>query len=401
MNTYVSETIQVKYKREYDLIVAGGGVSGCAAAIAASRNGLRVLVIEKTINPGGLATNGLVIYYNPSLCDQKGRKLIGGISEELLHASIKYGRSTLPSEWKFRTERIQGSSIYKTKFSAPSFIAALDEVLSNEKIDLLLDSVCCGVRMEDGVCKGVSVENKEGRVFYGCKQLVDTTGDLDLFKRAGAPCVEDLNWVSYWALMLNYENMRTCVEKGDIQDALSVKSFASGMDGLNNPPGLGRYTVETGEDVTEFVTKGRRYFLDYIKNMDVKKEMAVTLPSQAQYRTTRRPESEYLLGEKDRNQHHEDSVGCAYTHKYGGLFLEFPYRTLVVKGFKNMITAGRTIASEGEVRGLTRLIAPSAMTGEAAGTAASIAVRKNCDINDVPVDELQYIIKSANGIIHF
>ena len=401
MSQYITETLKTPHKRDYDVIVAGGGIAGCAAAIASSRYGCNVLLIEKTINLGGLATNGLVVYFNPSLCDQKGNQLIGGIAEELMHRSIRYGRGEIPSPWDYRKGKISGDIIYKTTFSAPAFVAALDEVMREEDIDVLFDSVCTGVSMVDGVCKGVFVENKEGRVFYGTKQVVDTTGDVDLFKRAGASCVEDLNWNSYWALMLTMDTIEECLDKNDIRTALKVKSFASGMDGLNNPPGLRQYTIETGEEVSAYISDGREYFLKYLKAMDKTKEMPVFLPSQAQYRTTRRICGNYLLDEIDRNAHHEDSIGCAHTHKYGGFSLEFPYRSLVVNGYKNMITAGRTISSSMNVRGLTRLIAPSAMTGEAAGTAAAMAIEKNLDINNIPVPELQSRLISRGGILHF
>ena len=398
---FITETLKTPHKRDYDVIVAGGGIAGCSAAIASRRYGYSVLLIEKTINLGGLATNGLVVYFNPSLCDQKGKQLIGGIAEELMHRSIRYGRGEIPSPWDYRKGKITGDTIYKTTFSAPAFVAALDEIMREEGVDVLFDSVCAGISMDDGVCKGVFVENKEGRVFYGTKQVVDTTGDVDLFKRAGAPCVEDLNWNSYWALMLTMDSIGECLDKNDIRTALKVRSFASGMDGLNNPPGLRQYTIETGEEVSAYISDGREYFIKYLKTMDKTQEMPVFLPSQAQYRTTRRICGNYLLDEIDRNAHHEDSIGCAHTHKYGGFSLEFPYRSLVVSGYKNMITAGRTISSSMNVRGLTRLIAPSAMTGEAAGTAAAMAIEKNLDINQIPVTELQERLLSAGGILHF
>lgn len=96
----ITEKIELKVKGIYDVIVAGGGVSGCAAAIAAARRGKKVLLVEKTISLGGLATNGLIVFYNPSLCDRKGRKIMGGLAEEFLQAAIRYGCGSLPEEWK-------------------------------------------------------------------------------------------------------------------------------------------------------------------------------------------------------------------------------------------------------------------------------------------------------------
>jgi hypothetical protein len=401
MDQYFKETVNVKVKGNYDVIVAGGGIAGVAAAIAAARHGCKTLLVEKTISLGGLATNGLVLYYNPSLCDRKGRKIIGGISEELLHASIKYGRSTLPPEWKFRTSRVDTDGIYQTKFSAASFVAALDEIIDEAGVMVLFDTVCCAVKMKDGVCDGVIIENKEGRVFYGCRQLIDTTGDLDLFQRAGASCINDLNWLSFWILDTDMDRLKACCEAEDIGEAIEVKMLGTDRDGLRNPPGVRRYKIESGEEVSEFIRGGRRYFLEYLKRMDVKKQMAVLFPSQAQYRTTRHIQSEYILEQKDKNVHRDDSIGCAYTFREDGFFVEVPYNALTVKGYKNMITAGRTIGSIGIVCELTRLIAPSAMTGEAAGIAVSLAMSLGCDINEVPLEKLQCAIVEADGILHF
>ena len=397
----ITESIEVKFKRNYDVIVVGGGMAGCAAALAARRRNHSVLLVEKTISLGGLATNGLVVYYNPSLCDRCGRKIIGGIAEELLHASIRYGISTLPSEWTYRAQKVDNHAVYQTQFSVPSFITALDEVMAEAGVDLLFDTVGCGVSIEDGVCTGISMENKEGRVHYGCRQVVDTTGDLDLFNRAGAPCVEGLNWLSFWAMSIHLDKMRECCEKGDIQDVINVLMLGADRNGLNNPDGVRRYTVETGEEVSEFITQGRKYVLEYLKKMDTKNEMVVQLPAQAQYRTTRYIGADYVLSSADKNVVHEDSIGCVYTYREDGFFLEIPYRTMVARGYKNIITAGRSIASVDIACELTRLIIPCAVTGEAAGIAAGIALEHGCDICEVPIDILQNAIAEAGGNVHF
>ena len=73
---------------DYDVIVAGGGVAGVAAAVSASRMGKRTLLIEKTIGLGGLATNGLVNLFVP-MCNGRGVQIIKGMVEEMLRLSVK------------------------------------------------------------------------------------------------------------------------------------------------------------------------------------------------------------------------------------------------------------------------------------------------------------------------
>ena len=76
-------------EKEFDIIVIGGGIAGCSAALAAKREGCRVLLLEKLTVLGGLATTGHIVIYLP-LDDGYGRQVIGGISEELLKLSAKY-----------------------------------------------------------------------------------------------------------------------------------------------------------------------------------------------------------------------------------------------------------------------------------------------------------------------
>jgi len=82
-----------------DVLVAGGGISGISAALAAARAGAKVLLAEKQCLLGGLATLGLITYYLP-LCDGNGHQMCYGIAEELLRLSISEGGGhDIPIEW--------------------------------------------------------------------------------------------------------------------------------------------------------------------------------------------------------------------------------------------------------------------------------------------------------------
>ncbi len=70
---------QIPVVGEYDVVVAGGGIAGIAAALAAVRQGAKTLLIEKQFALGGLATLGLVTIYLP-LCDGCGRQVSFGIA---------------------------------------------------------------------------------------------------------------------------------------------------------------------------------------------------------------------------------------------------------------------------------------------------------------------------------
>ena len=62
--------INVIERDKYDVIVVGGGIAGITASVSAARNGARVLLVEKQVDLGGLATGGLISWYEP-LCDGK------------------------------------------------------------------------------------------------------------------------------------------------------------------------------------------------------------------------------------------------------------------------------------------------------------------------------------------
>ena len=75
---------------KYDVIVAGAGVAGITAAVAARRLGKSVLILEKSMELGGLATLGQINYHVP-MCNGRGKRIIKGMMDELIALSVKYG----------------------------------------------------------------------------------------------------------------------------------------------------------------------------------------------------------------------------------------------------------------------------------------------------------------------
>ena len=89
-------------KQGYDVVVVGGGIAGCCAALAAAREDKSVLLVEKHVNLGGLATLGLISWFEP-LCDGEGRKMAGGMVEEMIRLAVGCVRAALP----YCTTRLQ------------------------------------------------------------------------------------------------------------------------------------------------------------------------------------------------------------------------------------------------------------------------------------------------------
>ena len=84
--------------KNYDVAVCGAGIAGVAAAVAAARQGMNTVLIEKQCLLGGLATSGLIYIYLP-LCDGYGNQIMKGLTEEMLRRSTEYGPFDVPEKW--------------------------------------------------------------------------------------------------------------------------------------------------------------------------------------------------------------------------------------------------------------------------------------------------------------
>ena len=324
-----------------------------------------------------------------------------GLMVELLHESIRYGHSTLPEEWREGGDFKNTAQRYETRFNPNGFVLALDELVRREGIDVLFDSVFCRPVMKDGACEGVAVETKGGRLGFEGRMVVDTTGDAEVLDKAGARCVNGDNWLSYYAYVTSLEDARKAVMEEDIRHAVRYRHWGANRLGKRAPEGSRKYTGRDARDISEFIMDGRRLASSELAFADPKDKALVALPAMAQLRTVRRNEGYYVLKEGDANKHFDDSVGSISDFDRPGPLYEIPYRTLIAEGMHNIITAGRSIAAEGEAWEITRVIPPCALTGQAAGTAAAVAIEQGCSLEDVPIALLQKRLEASGVMIHF
>jgi len=398
----------------YDIIVAGGGVAGVAAAVAAARLGKKVLLIEKSIKLGGLATLGLINLFVP-MCNGRGKQIIFGMAEEMVRLSIAYGYGDVPEAFengvippeklKELEEKGEKPPRYMIRYSADIFALCLTELCHKEGVELLFDSVVSRPVMEPEnprKIRGVVVENKSGREYYEAKMFVDVTGDADLMARAGLPTVKRGSYHTYWAFQITLDSCRRAVEQGDIYKA---PFYATGggvnLYGDGQPEDIPLYDGTRSEDVNRYLLSNQLELLEKLKGTDRRTRDIVNLPGMAQFRTTRRMDADYTLQETDIYRHFPDSVGAICDFDRRDFLYEIPYSTLVRTGWDNIITAGRCAAGNGYAWDVLRVIPPAIISGQAAGIACSQALDAGVPIWNVDIPALQQELERQNVIIHF
>jgi len=365
--------------KKFDVVVAGGGVAGVAAALAAARMGLQTALVEKTILPGGLATGGLVIAYLP-LCDGVGTQVTFGLAEELLHASLKYGPGSIPDGWRRREEK-WGRNRLSARFCAASFVLALDELLEQAGVDVWYDTLICGAVVEGDRLTGIEVENKSGRGLLQARCFVDATGDADVAFRAGAPCAEQDNYLSLWAMEASLETAREALEQGSAERLNCGVRVGADNIGRGQPQHVRTFRGTVGRDVTEFVLEGRRLlrrrYAEEQARVGRQNLYPITLPTMAQFRTTRRIEGRHTLTDGMLTRNFDDSVGLVADWRRPHEVWQVPYGVLLPRDVRGLLAAGRCIGAAGEAWEVMRVIPAAAHTGEIAGVAAAMAIRGN------------------------
>ena len=256
-----------KIKAKYDVLVVGGGIAGISAAVAASRNGASVLLIEKGVNLGGLATVGLISWYEP-LCDGRGNQLIGGIAEELIRLATECGFDNLPSKWGGKSGNAPRNNRFSSFYSPAFFSMALDRFLLDNGVELLFDTLATYPVMNGKHCEGVIVENANGRELYEAKVVIDATGDASISYRAGVPCTLGENFLTYVVHEFDKSSAKEYVASGDISKFRRWKNCGSDYMGNGHPTGMKTFRGDTAEEITDFIIKGKLRMLDKYADTD-------------------------------------------------------------------------------------------------------------------------------------
>ena len=404
---------------EPDVLVVGGGSAGLAAATAAARNGAEVMLIERFGYLGGLASGGLIILLL-TMDDGAGRQAVGGLCQEIVDRMERRSAVHYPpkdqwnrpdsklvehySRWGLVWGRGPHRVRYSVAFEPQEFIFAADEMLREAGVRPLYHTWACEPVLEDGAVRAVVIQNKAGRQAIAPAVVIDTSGDGDLFAAAGEPFELERVHPWLWFLMSNV---------GDLEEA-----FQGGKGLFFHTPGKGRVLVPWGGEartqlkidatdpveVSEALVECRRMVQEEAARLQGSlpafREAYVSLVAdQLGITESRRLQGEYVMSREDLNRPFEDSVArTGHWTKYDCVY-NIPYRSLLPRGLTNLLTAGRCISVDHRVNHATKEIPPCMATGEAAGTAAAMAVEQGVGVKDVDVPQLQARLREGGAIL--
>lgn len=386
---------ELHVNNDYDIAVCGGGFAGISAALAAARQGKKVVLFEKQYMLGGLGTAGLVTIYLP-LCDGYGHQVSFGIAEELLKLSIKYGaEARYPENWlDGQGTRTEKDKRYQVQYNAQVFAILAEQLLMEAGADILYGSYVVDVETAGKKIKCLHVENKSGRTAYTVQSVVDATGDCDIASFAGAPTetFQQGNVLAAWYYFAN-------------QDGHQLKQLGASdtpeeeKQGKEKKPLISRrFTGLDAKELSEMMQLSHQTTLEHwLKKRETDPTSVIsTIATTPQIRMTRKLMGEYTLAHTQAHTYFEDSIGMVSNWKKRGPVYEVPFRTLYCKEVENLIVAGRCTSVCQTLWDVMRVIPCCAVTGQAAGTAAAMTD----DFTTLDVAALQQKLTENGVVLH-
>lgn len=430
---------------EYDLLVAGGGPAGSAAAIAAARLGAKVLLVEGTGCLGGMATSGMMMSFCP--VGDGERCLAGGLMLEWIESLYKRGflkPGIQPDTWRKR----YGAWI---PFNAEGLKLLLDELSTAAGVAtrLFTNLIDADADPRTGQVRGAIIHNIEGYRYVKARAFIDGTGNGVLAKLCGAKCRDagrDTPGIMPPTLISLFSGIEW-ERMGDQQEAMK-KALADnfftqpdrhfpGMQqighhiGLLNGGHIFHLDALREKSMTDGMMLGRRlaqeyiaFYRKYVPGCE-SVEHVTTAPLMG-LRESRCVLGEYELGLDDYNARRKfpDQIGVynypidihvydTSDEQYARYSKEFretgrmkpgesvglPYGMLVPRGFKNLWVAGRCASMDVHVHGAFRVQPAAVMMGEAAGTAAAQSVRTNRAAAEIDMEVLVSTLRKAGAYL--
>lgn len=412
----------------WDLIVVGGGLTGVAAAVAARREGLDVLIVEKAGFLGGAPGTLLINPFMPyaTTVDGKRFELSRGFFTEL-RGLLKEAGGYVDGREDIHEEYVK---------------LVLDRLVWKEGIQPLFHAVLCGVEQEGEHLTAVRVVTKAGILTFRGRYFIDASGDAALAVMAGCPyhlgrpdglcqpmtlCFRIGN-VDIPTFQKHRQEMQEKYKqfqaegkiKNPREDVLIFHTLVDGVLHFNTTRVV-KHDPTDPFDVTEAEMIAREQMFemyDFLKNNCPGFEHSQLLYSAGEIgaRESRMIDGEYLLTETDLRDcvqfedaiaagnydidiHNPEGSGTSHYYFPEGTWYTIPYRSLQPRGADNLLVAGRCISSTHEAQASYRIMPIVATLGQAAGTAVALAARDDIGVKEIDVRKLQETLVQNGAFI--
>ena len=434
MKHTLTETLTTPIEPAGDVLVAGSGSAGFAAAIAAARTGATVTLIESAGYLGGNMASGLPIIG----CHDGKKQVVKGIFDELIQRLTEYGGA----EGDPAETTVQNIDPEKIKI-------IITRMLAEAGVQVRLHTMLVGVQTDGTRITHAIVEQKGGREALTAAYFVDTSGDGDLAAFAGVPFEigrKEDGKTQACTLMFAVGGIDTqrFAQWGDGSEETAFKKLVevyqqvSSANNFQNPRrtslsdlwGVRSRTGERtfnatrvmdilGSDSRGLSTAGINVreqlweFLEIFLKPNVpgfEQSYIAWSAAKIGVRETRRIMGEYLLNKTDILEFKKfpDTICCGsypidvhlpatggkettFTpdHFYGGRYWTIPYRSLVPQKIDNLWVAGRCLSATHLALSAVRCMANTLGMGQAAGTAAALCAQSGETNRELPPKTLQ------------
>ena len=433
------------------VLVAGGGPAGTAAAVAAARAGAQTMLLERYNHLGGLSTGGLVIWID-RMTDWQGTPVIRGIGEELLARLPReevagpppsaWGSRDAASAgwWALRTAAFHGVVTRSPTVSPESLKTESQRLALEAGVELVHHAWVVGTLPDpDDPTRvaGVVVESKQGRLAILADVFVDATGDADLVASAArarpagdaqAPDLVDdidagdIHHAINTAWLLGGVDMRAWLAfratqpqafsafmaRGREALGLFEKPFVSWRDDIAlfmGPRRSGLSALHL-EDLTRVEVDSRESMashLDFYRANapGFERAYALQMAPQVGARHTRRIAgiARMVREDWDRGTVHPDEIGISPSPSLAFPNVSVRYGALVPRRFSNLLAPGKHLSSDPSSHAFMREIPQCWLTGQAAGVAAAQAAAGRNDLRTLPIEPLQRALREQSVVL--
>ncbi|MDO5579834.1 MAG: FAD-dependent oxidoreductase [Planctomycetia bacterium] len=372
--------LKIPQIKETDVLVVGGGAAGCVAAIAAARAGVKTTIVERYNHFGGLATGGLVLAILGHWANNV--QVVQGIGEEMMQRLEKmpYG---IVGRIKGRNPTVD-SEAYKY---------LLVEMLSEAGVDIYLHSWISDSINEGSVVKGAVIQSKIGPLAIMAKQIIDTTGDGDVFVSAGAAYERRKYIIGLPNRYMDMPKLKKGTKRprnyGGITPIEGVRwvgmrgKFSDGVD----PKALSDLEVEYRKKIwSDYLLLKQQPGFEEVKLIETAPQLGVRVSRVIKGMT------ELTRDGVNKEIKYEDCVGIGGSWSNNHVPWQLSYGAMLPQNIENLLTAGRSVCADTHTSELVRVIPNCWMSGHAAGCAAAAAVLQNTTARKVDLRQVRELL---------